>query len=145
MLRDADGGDHRPDVAVLGADRRVRVIEIKADREQAEQEAASDAARRLAAACRTAGWQYEIHTPPEAAVLANLRWRRGCRPLRADVTELAPGLIAAAGDGAPLSELAARGEQWRTRPVLGRLLWEGRLRCDLGAPLDDHVIVTAAP
>lgn len=99
------------------------------------------AAAEAAVAC---GWGYAVIGRWREHVLASLDAISSQRRAMADPLGLAPGLLAAVGDGAGFGELAA-GSRCApvARAMLLHLIWTRRLGVDLSVPLTDRSTVVA--
>jgi hypothetical protein len=98
-----------------------------------------------AAACGVIGWEYRVAVEPEPVWAANLRWLSGYRHPRFGDEQLEELLITLFACPQPLGQAAQQaGDPIPVWPVLFHLLWRGRLSADLGRPLGETTVVTAA-
>ncbi|KKC05013.1 TnsA-like heteromeric transposase endonuclease subunit [Mycobacterium nebraskense] len=142
----SDGRRHAPDYFVRLADGSAAVVDVRAD----DQIADADAALfdRSHDACVSVGWEYRRVGALDPVVSANLRWLSGYRHTRAHRPGIAAALEATFGCMRPLMEGARSvGHVIAVLPVLFHLLWHGRLVADLAAGvLAEHTMVgLAAP
>jgi len=141
VLRLADDREHRPDYAALLTGGRVVILEVKDDADARVAHEAEPATAQLRATLAELGWTYLTVTPAAVTRLRNLRWLRGCRPQSDELAALADLILTAAAGQTTISALVALAHPAISRPVLGRLLWEQRLLCDLSSALSDDTLV----
>lgn len=146
VLRLADDREHRPDFAALLTGGRVVIVEVKDDADARLAHEAEPATPGLRATLAELGWTYLTLTPPTVARLRNLRWLRGCRPQAGELARLTDAMLTMAAGQSTIAALVALAHPAISRPVLGRLVWQQHLICDLTTPLADHTpVCTAAP
>lgn len=94
-----------------------------------------EAAERV---CAMVGWNYRAVGNLPATFAENLRWLSGYRHPRFAVEATAQRLRAAFAVPRPVMDGASRcGPSAAVLPVLFHLLWHGRLRTELSAPLSE--------
>ena len=141
----ADGGRHHPDFAALLTGERVAIIEVKDDAAARAAHEAEPSSAALGEALADLGWTYLTLTPSTTCRRRNLRWLRGSRPQVEEIERLAARMLAAAENGTTIGTLAALDHASASRPVLGSLLWNHQLSCDLDRILcDERVVWTLA-
>jgi len=141
VIRLADESEHRPDFAALLTGGRVAIIEVK-DGPKAQVAHDNDRATvALAEALGSLGWTYLTQVPSGIVRRRNLRWLRGARPQDNELEQLAGPMLAAAESVTTIADLVALAHPAITRPVLGRLLWDRQLSCDLDRALCDQTAV----
>ena len=141
VLRLADDREHRPDYAALLTGGRVVIMEVKDDADASVTHEAEPATAPLRAALIELGWTYLTVTPAAVTRLRNLRWLRGCRPQSDELAGMTDLMLTAAAGQTTIGALVALAHPAISRPVLGRLLWEQRLLCDLSRALSDDTLV----
>jgi putative transposase len=144
-FRDDEGRtEHTPDVFARLADGTGKVIDIR-PRVFA---GSDDFLRKCAAtraACRAAGWDFEVVDGIDPIFEANVDWLAGCRHELVDPLDVAPSILATCVRNQPFGALVeAFGPASLTRPVLCHLLWTGRLVADLSRPLGDATTVATS-
>lgn len=141
----ADASTHRPDFAVSLSDERVLIVEVKHNGDACAAHEAEPHTSALRDALGALGWTYVTRAPAPVERRRNLRWLRGCRPQSRELEQLTAGMVATARDGCAIAELVALEHAAISRPVVGRLLWEHRLVCDLDSAISDQTVVRATP
>lgn len=136
-----DGSEHRPDFAALLTGGRVAIIEVKDDAEARSAHEAEPRSAALGEALGRLGWTYLTLVPSTLSRRRNLRWLRGSRPQLEELDRLTAPMLAAAENGATIGDLAALDHPSISRPVLGWLLWNQQLSCDLNRILCDQRVV----
>ena len=144
VLRLADDREHRPDYAALLTGGRVVILEVKDDADARVVHEAEAATAQLCVTLAELGWTYLTVTPTAVTRLRNLRWLRGCRPQSDELADLTDLMLTAAAGQTTIGALVALAHPAISRPVLGRLLWEQRLLCDLSSALSDDTLVRPA-
>lgn len=128
---------HVPDLLLLQADGGVMVVDVKSPsrRGDAEVRALMDWTRRTVVA---RGWAFEEWYGAAKQVLDNVAFLAAYRRRWVVAEALIPAVLEAAGSGASLLEVERRlapSDPLVVRPVALHLVWSGRLRTDLDAPL----------
>jgi len=141
VVRLPGGSEHRPDFAALLTGGRVAIIEVKDDAEARSAHEDEPRSVALGEMLGRLGWTYLTLVPSALARRRNLRWLRGSRPQLEELDRLAAPMLVATEDGATIGALAALDHPAISRPVLGSLLWNQQLLCDLDRILCDERVV----
>ena len=125
---------HAPDFFARRADGTGVVIDVRADQQIGDQDAAVFAA--TARLCAQVGWDYQRVGEFGVVHAANLRWLSGYRHPRFAQLGVAARLGEVFAEGGPLlGGAAAAGDLVAVLPVLFGMLWRGELAADLEAGL----------
>ncbi|MEJ7783822.1 MAG: TnsA-like heteromeric transposase endonuclease subunit [Solirubrobacteraceae bacterium] len=141
VIRLADDTEHRPDFAVRLTGGRVAIVEVKDGAKAKADHEGQPATTTLSGSLARLGWTYLTMVPPPLARRRNLRWLRGSRAQDGDLKLLAARMLATAATSARIADLVAIAHPAISRPVVGRLLWQQRLVCDLDRVLNDQTTV----
>ncbi|WP_326816175.1 TnsA-like heteromeric transposase endonuclease subunit [Streptomyces sp. NBC_01762] len=102
-------------------------------------------ARVVTAAAEAVGWSYRLAEPPDAVLVANVRWLAGYRHPRHAAGSWMPALVAAFGSPRPAVEAVRElGDPIAVWPAVFHALWSGVLSVRLGEPLHERVIISVA-
>jgi hypothetical protein len=138
-LRTGDRLGYVPDLAVLLADGRRRVIDVAVS---------PDAGRtaQLERACGICGWEYEVTAGPQGRARAELELLAGFRDPPAYCHTLGPALLEACASPRAIADVIAAVDAPAVlvRPVLLHLVWSGAIRRERDEiALDDMTLVVA--
>lgn len=139
---------HVPDYLLSAVDGSFAVVDVKPLRRLDDPAVTFtfDWAREIAADC---SWGFEVFSEPDPVLLGNVRFLAGYRRGWLFEADRASAVADAVADGMTIGEaeraLASSFDPRLTRPLLMHLLWLGRLRTDLTAPLSSmHVLERAS-
>jgi hypothetical protein len=145
LLPGADGAarSHAPDFFARRRDGTGLVLDCRPDERIRPRDAEAFAATGWA--CELIGWAYRRVGAVEPVLAENVRWLAGYRHPRHHRGEMAPVLLQVFAEPTPLLAGAeAAGRPIAVLPVLFHLLWTGRLRTELSAPLSETSMVWSA-
>jgi hypothetical protein len=139
---------HVPDFLLVHADKSVQVVNVKPAGRLAEPRIA-EALAWPGGLFEAHGWQHEIWTGADPAVLANLRFLAGYRRPGLLPEGLLDEILAAVRTGdtiaAVIARMAAVHRPGEVKAAVLRLLWQQRLTADLHGHLDtDSALEVAA-
>lgn len=140
---DGSARTHAPDFFARRSDGTAVVLDCRPDDRVRARDAEAFAATERA--CELVGWDYRRVGAADAALVENVRWLAGYRQPRFMQPTIARELLLGFAEGGRLLEgAAAVGSPLTVLPVLFHLLWLGRLRVSLSAPLSERSMVRSA-
>jgi hypothetical protein len=140
---DGSARTHAPDFFARRADGSAVVLDCRPDDRIRLRDAEAFAATERA--CAAVGWQYRRVGAPDPVLAEHVRWLAGYRQPRFAQPQVCEALMDAFAERRPLLDGAeAVGRPLVVLPVLFHLLWCGRLRVSLSAPLAETSTVWRA-
>lgn len=139
---------HVPDFLAVRDDGLVTVVDVKPRRRLQDPKVAFTFSwtRQL---MEQRGWGFEVFSEPDPVLLSNVRFLSGYRRRWQFDDGLLDRLVRILAEAQPLEQVedemtAEKGDRAKVRGHLLHLLWSGRVRCALGCPLRESLLLEAS-